>query len=425
MQTIVCLLCGRASASHRQTCLYCGEALPGAAGSAGGSGALADPGGELAPELDRLVRQALTGGDTAGLHEVLTEVQARRSPAATLGSELPEPVASPAPPSIQDVLSRLSDAAQRAIACQSDGDLSGLHEALRQASAAATLATSLAPHEAPARETAAAGPTRPVPSFHALGRHPFALVVEGRGMGELAGDLAAAMGTDLATARQIALSRHARLVSRGEDPVRLAQMADEIERRAGLRAVVVHRDELRTAPDPVLVLGLERDRLRITNIAVWLAPETTVVEGRMDMPEIRLGVPGEVAVRRFRRGRDLGAFARRTTSSGVRDLGEQRSHVLDLHGPGVALRLIEGITDLRGLPGVEGQASLRSWSAMLERAHERWHGLVLEGPRICAAETAPPGAHEPEQDGPLQSSGWPAWEEHTRICRLLAEPGWR
>jgi hypothetical protein len=57
---------------------------------------------------------------------------------------------------------------------------------------------------------------------------------------------------------------------------------------------------------------------------------------------------------------------------------------------------------------------------LLERADALFPGARLLESRICVP--AEPPARRPEEEGlgPQEVAGWPLWEEHTRLCRVLA-----
>ena len=129
-------------------------------------------------------------------------------------------------------------------------------------------------------------------------------------------------------------------------------------------------------------------------------------------PLVVLAVPGEVQIKRFRTGRGKQAGA-------LTPVGSKRLAVLDLHGVDCFLRIVEGITELDGLPGFIPQGAQRTFRVLPESLCDWWPELSSVGGRTFQpVRTAriPEGAQPGEM---VTATGWPAWEEHTRTCRIL------
>ena len=121
-----------------------------------------------------------------------------------------------------------------------------------------------------------------------------------------------------------------------------------------------------------------------------------------------LGVQGEVTVVRSRSASAPGRFARKTLGAGPTVLDERRVGVLDLWGEdGDHLRLVEGLTDAGDSRG--------PFRALVETIITAAPELRLTARRVCRPEESR-AAGEPGEA--VSRSGWPTFEEHTRLCWL-------
>lgn len=419
-------------------------------------------------DLDRLVNEALRGKGVKALHEALR--QANTAPAGAAGedvasifatdvttqgvappgavsevgpfvSHVASPVASevvasdtsavtsgsgtPVAPLIADeavtltprgdptaqviqALDEAEEALTRARERLTDGELLQAVEILRQL--AARLPERLpelaepAAAEAPAAEASAV----PLPLF----RFGWALVIDGLADAARAPALVTALGQDLATARLHAVSAAPKVVQRGEDEAALQARAERL-RAEGIHTSVLHRSMVQRLGRPVLARSF-----------VWGGPVWTL-DGRAhwegDPEEVRalrgapwtwgaplLGVLGEVTVVRSRSASAPGRFARKTLGVGPTVLDERRVGVLDLWGEdGLHLRLVEGLTD-----SGDSRAPFR---AMVETITAAAPALRLVARRVCRPEESR-AAGEPGEA--IIRSGWPTFEEHTRLCWL-------
>jgi hypothetical protein len=248
-------------------------------------------------------------------------------------------------------------------------------------------------------------------------RQPWMLVVEGPEEEARAEAVAAALRVDRVTARLVAIARHPRVALRGDDPDALQEAAARLRAGAGLRAAVCSRAELLQVGPPVTALAALGPGWRATAAEAWTAEPDALPRGRAapGFP-VRLVVPGEVVVRRYRDGRGVGRSSRGERV--LREAAERRAPVIDLHGPAGFLRLVAGVTDTTGLPGHDPSSALLSFKNLLEGFDAVWPGAHRLGARSCAPGLAPAGT-EPGADAEVvEASGWPAWEEHTRCCRL-------
>lgn len=336
-------------------------------------------------------------------------------------------------------------AAEAALAEQENGR--PVHAALDEVQKALGLARAmappapdicLAPVEAPSAEPSAPGAIQmampeeapiPLPVAPTRERPPvvlpryrrrWLLVLQGPGNPDLAPDLAAAMGVDGVSARFAAIARAPRVALRSDRAEELRPVASRVH-KLGLATVVVSREELERIAAPDLVLGIGEDgRLRVSATWPWDAdlPEQPPADMRsLPLQGMRLAVPGEIAVRRYRLGRSL---ARGRRSERVLRLAtERRYQILDLHGSGRFLRLVAGITDTAGMPGHDDRSALRSYNGLVDQLPEWIRGCAVQAARVCTPGEAPPLPEGHDGSTPIEASGWAAWEEHTRMCRLL------
>jgi len=246
---------------------------------------------------------------------------------------------------------------------------------------------------------------------------PFSLYVECPNDPTTAPRIARALGVDGVTAHSLAVCRYPRAARRGEDDEWLAAMAERYRTGLGLMASVIPRDSLLDIGLPKVILGpAGRRGFQVSTAAVWAGQDHDPFRhgsGVQD-PPIKLAVPGAIVVARYRgtnrgRGRGYGYLLSR----------ENRIGVLDLHGPGVFLRLVENITDFTGMPGHDVGSARRSFRGFHDQLGLWFPGIRKLGPRVCR----PPEPPDPNPEQPLQQAlrvdGWSGWEEHTRQCRLM------
>ena len=444
-----CPRCARQNAAHRAACLYCGEALPNPAPPPEAPRARGLP-----ADLDRLVNEALRGKGVKALHEALRQantapvetaapeeglvasngvqgvtgsveaprVEAVTSADATGATEGVAFIAEstvtfipPADPQVQ-VLTALTEAEEALTLARTrltEGELKQATEILRQL--AARLPGMLPePAEEPAEVEPAAevepGEARPVPL--PLFRFGWALVIDGLADAARAPALAIALGQDVATARLHAVSAHPKVVQRGDDEAALSARAERL-RAEGIATSVLHRSMVQRLGRPALA------RSFVWGGPVWGLDGRAYWEG--DPEEVRalrgspwpwfmpvLGVLGEVTVVRSRSASAPGRFARKTLGTGLTVLDERRVGVLDLWGEdGGHLRLVEGLTD-----SGDSRAPFRT---LVETITSAAPGLRITARRVCRPEESR-AAGEPGEA--VVRSGWPTFEEHTRLCWL-------
>ena len=432
----------------------------------------------LPSNFDDLVREALAGGNITKLRSALdatpsdppppaqpppASTPAPRGSAAVARAPRPAP-SSPAPTplrpsvplrsvplrprapaadSLPDALQALVESARAAVHAQQRGG--DLHQALDAVSAAVESARRLAPTVAVSKATPAPlppsltlpPPPAPLPSVAPevvpLGRpavelpryrHRWMLILAGPGNAELGPRLAAALGVDGVTARLAAIARAPRVALRSDEPETLRTAAVRVQ-RLGVSAVVVAREELYDITAPDVVLGVAKPgRLSVSASTCWDGDRPLVPPADLrSLPwgGLSLAVPGEVVVRRYRLGRSLARGRRQDRV--LRLATERRVRVLDLHGPGRFLRLIAGLTDTTGLPGHDPDSALRAHKALVERLSELLVKCRIAGDRSCAPGSAPPMPEGHDGSSPIEASGWPLWEEHSRLARVLAGLG--
>ena len=90
--------------------------------------------------------------------------------------------------------------------------------------------------------------------------------------------------------------------------------------------------------------------------------------------------------------------------------------LLDLHSADRCLRVVLGVTALRGLPGHTENSGIKSLQSLATRVP--WPGVrVLPSRTVSSAKTPRP---DDLSSGLAEVTGWPLWEEYTRMARALA-----
>jgi len=357
-----------------------------------------------------LVREALAGRGVGRLRAALQQSQANApvDPPAPSVAGAAEALAPPTDAgALLEDLVRCAHAAQDA---WQGGDTGEARSELTRAQAKAVMLLDrleLPPVESP--------PAFSLPSVH----RSHLLVVDGAGDAGVGPRLAGALGVDHATGRLLAVCRHPLVARRAEDRGDLGRLALAVRQEAGLAAEVVTRDDLLAVAAPRMVLrshGL--DGLEVTTQALWsvsdVRPDALPRGEPADAGGVVLAVPGEVVVRRYR-----ATAGRRGKDPAIRDSGERRVGVLDLHAEGAFFRVVEGITDFAGLPGHHASSARLALRGLVESLGERWPAARVLGRRVCQPGDRPVLREGEADTGALEATGWPAWEEHTRLCRLL------
>lgn len=244
-------------------------------------------------------------------------------------------------------------------------------------------------------------------------RLAYALVIDGPGDAGRASEVAGALGIDVATARLIAASPVCRVALRGADPEALAARAARLG-RLGLRGTVLSREAVLDLPHPRLILSLkDREPARALDAGpVWLGdPEDVLTAAGEPLEALapRYAVLGEVVVVRSRARAERAKVLRQRGGADASRLDERRLSVVDLWAEGLHLRLVEGLTRV---DAVEGRAPFR---ALVDGLPQRFPGLVVEPRRICQPEAR---SGPVEAGATVASSGWPTFDEHTRLCWL-------
>lgn len=295
----------------------------------------------------------------------------------------------------------MQDLARDADEAIARGDSAGAREALDALIAAAEVARGGLPVE-----VEAPAPVRLPPL-----RHPFLLVLSGAGD---ASELARALRVDVATATMLAREGPPRVALRGaeEGDLRMRALA---ARAVGFGAGVVAREALAALPPARSLMARDAGGWRVAEGAWWEAPPEPgqrPLGEPDDLDGVWLVVPGEVEVRSQRGARATGRLERsRVGVAGAVHVA--RIAVVDLHLPDRIVRAAEGLTDLRALEGADAASARRSVKALVEGAAAWWPDATVLARKVCAAPaTAPAG------DATVLETGWPAWEEHSRVCRL-------
>jgi hypothetical protein len=345
---------------------------------------------EVPDDLDALLAEALRTGQVKKLESALESVPSP-PPALPLQAATRAPRAEP------------EDAAEEVDHWQA------LNTALEAGPTRAALLT--AKTHLDALLDAAAEPEEPAePEVEAIDlppyRLPWALVVdpprdEARGR-----DAANALRLDLSTGRMLARSEHPRVAMRSRDRMDLLARADAWEQQVGLGARVVDAQTLLAMGPASLLVLLEKGGVwRTLEGRGWRAePNELNAEGDpLDPPELRVVVPGEVAVQRFR-----------NFGGSLVKKGERRVMVADLHGPGVFLRAVQGLTRFEGWPELQGMSAVQAFRGFQDLVAHTWD-VACPGLKRCKPTRDP----RADEDGRAVADGWPEFEEHSRICRVL------
>jgi|GEM_PF-1212910 len=427
----------------------------------------------LPPDLDQLVRHALTQGNVGTLEAALRDHAAVESEPpvaqATRPSHAPAAVArapiastpapqkaparsqpadvAPAPISVASALATLGEGLDdvriawirgdvnevrawargaiptlQQVLAQLDREEAGDETQLSLLADAPTESVEVAPSPDPVDAVPSVQEPPPTPTIlMPKVRHPLALVVEGMGDVEQGPALAEALGVDAVTARLIAVSRYPRFVLRGQDAVRMDQTAVRIREQMGIRAAVVDRPGmLAIGPAVAVTQAVTATPLQVEVVdrAMWDV-DLTAQPGatpREIAPVLRLAVVAEVVVHRFRAAVQGGRL-KRLREAKVQSAGEERLGVVDLHTDEGILRVVEGATDLSGFPGHTPSAAVRSLRDFVAHLESM---IPVMPRRVCQPGLDRPGGGAVAgQAGPTLDTGWAAFEEHSRACRLL------
>ena len=221
------------------------------------------------------------------------------------------------------------------------------------------------------------------------------------------------LGLDLPTARALSATGAPRVALRSDNRAELERRCQK-GRALGLRAQVLEKEQLREAMVWLVLSSPAAGKLAVTGEPLWEDPPdpgSWPPDRVLRAEDFRLAIPGEVVSQRQKAGHQAARWERKRYT-GAGSTQEQRASVLDIHSPMGILRFVEGITQFTGLPGEDPNSQRRSRQGFQELLQAG--GLTVLPRRSCA----PTGATT-EEDGSTTSSGWPIWEEHTRICRLF------
>ncbi len=218
---------------------------------------------------------------------------------------------------------------------------------------------------------------------------------------------------DLPTARALSATGVPRVALRSDDRAELERRTRK-GRLLGLRAHVLEREQLREATVWLVLSSPSAGKLAVTGEPLWEDPPepgSWPPDRVLRAEDFRLAVPGEVVSQRQKGGHQTSRWERkRYAASGTTQ--EQRATVLDIHSPLGILRFVEGITQFSGLPGEDPNSQRRSRQGFQEL-------LQAGGLQVLPRRSCSPAHATTEEDGSTAGSGWPIWEEHSRICRLF------
>ncbi len=409
-ETVPCPRCKRPNALHKVKCLYCGEAMPNPTAPPPPRVQRAVP-----EDLDALVRTALRTGRIQDLSSALHNAPAEAARPSTDDDEpptdpglAPTPEPEPIPPA--EALAHLLDQVERLRAAEAAPEARDL-----LANAPQLLDALIAE----VGDEAAAAERVPVvlPAF----RKRWVMLASPWGADFDLGALSAASGLDQATLRMQGRHAYAQVIARSDDPDDLAARAARV-RDLGLTTTVLERATLAAIDAPRVLLRRDEGGTWVATSQPLWQPEASFDPGApppgeaLGALDVTLAVPADVVVQRYRQGSEGGRLTRKR-DAGTREVGESRVGVLDLHGPGTFVRVVEGITDLSGLPGAVAGSSRASFAGVVEQLDQVFPGVAVAAKRICQSAQAAPTGKGPQG---LARSGWPRFEEHTRLLRIAA-----
>jgi len=392
-----CPQCERNNAPHRTSCLYCGGELP--------EPTVAPPPKverTLPPDIDQLVKQAMTLGTTRKLREAML----------SRPEEVPVAVDSPDEPPEEPrvMLERIRGAANAALEAYDSGKEPEVHAALGRIQVALTAFGPLRrKDEAPKDEQPVIG----LPKVH----RRYGLVMEGLGDVERYPILTQTLGMDAATARMMAIARQPRIVLRGDDEARLRDMAIRLHQEAGVQATVVDEERLISMGPAWLLHGFDGGP-SVVPIVDWSqsfeTPPLSLGGRAMNDPPL-LVVPGEIVVFKYRSSRTSGRL-KHLRDGRMQAASEQRLALVDLHTASGIVRVLEGHSNLSDAPGAVADGFRRSLRALIDNWRDQ--GIPVLEPRTCS-----PGMQGGQPASGLDnasfSTGWPDWEEHSRAAGAL------
>ena len=392
----LCPDCQRPNAPHREVCLYCGGTLPEPTAP---PPARVEP--NLPPDIDQLVKQAMTLGTTHKLREAMQSHH--ETP--------PESVDEPVEIDLGELLQTIKSAASDAVEAHNDDRVGDVDVALVRIQTALSQwgPIGVQQRSAPAEDE----PIICLPKV----RRMFGLVVEGVGDVERHQDFVDALGMDGATARMIAIARQPRVAMRGDDRERLEAMAVGLREKAGVCATVIEQEQLRLMGPAWLLHGFESGPTLVP-IHDWAQAFETPSPGASGRPMTDaplLVVPGEVVVLKYRTSR-TGGRLKHLREGRMQAASEQRLALADLHTESGIVRILEGHTNLSDAPGTVEDGFRRSLRALIDNWREQ--GVRVLEPRTCS----PSGQSGRTASGLEQaafSTGWPDWEEHSRAAGAL------
>ncbi len=396
------------NAAHKVRCLYCGEAMPNPTAPP-----VASVRRELPQDFDDLVTNALRTGKLRPLSEAIAPASGPGPAGPETGAgesveeidlgQVPEVVpAAPAEalPALLEQVDRLRNSGQA-------------EEALALLEGARTLLEDLGAEIGEEAEEA-----RRIPVTLPAYRFRWVLVLSPWTDAMDVGLLSQATRLDMMTLRMLSHHAYAQVAVRSDDRSDLLGRA-EAARELGVQASVWERGDLEAIETPPVLLGRTESGWQVCRVPLWqdnvpFDPSAPPPGEALAMLDVSLAVPGEVVVGRYRRTQESGRLGRKREAS-TRSVGESRVGVLDLHGEGAFLRVVENITDFSGLPGVVTQSTRRSFQGLLEHLSELFPGVTMSGRRVCQSADGKPSVRAGLG---LVRSGWPLFEEHTRLLRL-------
>ncbi|MEC7985804.1 MAG: zinc ribbon domain-containing protein [Myxococcota bacterium] len=194
-----------------------------------------------------------------------------------------------------------------------------------------------------------------------------------------------------------------------------ADLEDKLRRyRAffGLRSAMISKALVLQQPSAQSCLGFKGKAFLICDQPLWLDKrEYPVVEQLIFIPKIAvLGMVEEVFFRHTTQ-RVSGRLGQKKRQSVRVKSREERIGVIDLHGEGVCIRIVEGVSDFSSLPGYDASSERRSFQKLCDVLPVWFSEMKIIPLRISKIQK--------DLSEENHSTAWPEWETYSRSCRLL------
>ncbi len=248
----------------------------------------------------------------------------------------------------------------------------------------------------------------------AWGNKVVAFVMEGLGDLEQAASLSEALSISMVRARALAAAAYPSFAIWAEKKTDLEDSLRRYSAMFGRRSVIVSKALLLRQPSVQSCLGLHGRSFLICDQALWLRPQEAVMEERLNFtPQLAVIGMVEEVFYRYTTKKVSGRLGQKKRERVRIRSREERRGVIDLHGEGVCIRIVEGVSDFSSLPGYDASSERRSFKQLCGLLSVWFSGLTIEPVRMTKMKKEPA-----EGD---RGTAWPDWETYSRACRLLYE----